>query len=97
MDSVEFCIRGLGVYSFNLESLDNANYQGKAMFLDTLDSPDERIRKCIKPSDCDKPDSNWENFDRDIVRTKMTSLFVFILDNAKIKLDDVELYGIWRG
>lgn len=96
LDSVEFYIRGTGTFSLNLESLGNANYQGKAMHLDSLDSPNEWIRKSIKPSDFDKPDSCWGNFGWDIVRTKMTSLSFFVMDNAEIWLDDVKLYGIRR-
>lgn len=96
LDSVELYIRGTGIYSVNLESLGKANLQGKAMRLDSLDSPDEWVRISVKPSDFGKPDSSWGNFGWDIVRTKITSLSVFALDDAEFWLDDIKLYGIKR-
>ena len=58
LDSIEFYVRGEGRYSLAMESLGEGNYEGKALYYDTLkvdsaagrNDVDAWIRKVVRPS-----------------------------------------------
>jgi hypothetical protein len=102
LDSVEFYIRGTGRYSFSIESLGDANYQGKALYYDTLtvDSASGRNdaetwkRVAITPADFVKGDSSWGNLGWEMIHDKVTTISVAAYGEAEIWLDDIKFYGI---
>lgn len=102
LDSVEFYIRGKGRYSFSLESLGESNYQGKALFYDTLtvDSANDKNdaetwkRVVITPADFVEGDSSWGNLGWEMIHDKITNIAVAAYGDAEIWLDDIRFYGI---
>lgn len=102
LDSVEFYIRGSGRYSFSFESLGESNYQGKALYYDTLkvDSASDRNdaeiwkRVSITPAGFVKGDSSWGNLGWEMIHDKVTNISVAAYGEAEIWLDDIKFYGI---
>ena len=102
LDSVEFYVRGKGRYSLAMESLGEGNYEGKALYYDTLkvDSAagrndiDAWIRKVVRPSDFIEGDSSWANLGWELVSQKVTTLTIATYGEAEIWIDDIKLYGI---
>lgn len=93
LDSVEFYVRGSGRYSFSIESLGESNYQGKALYYDTL-NVDSWKRVAITPADFVKGDSSWGNLGWEMIHDKVTNISVAAYGEAEIWLDDIKFYGI---
>lgn len=94
LDSIVYYIRGTGSYSFAMESMGDSNYQGKALFNDSLDAAEKWIRKTVKPSDFADGDSLWGNFGWETIRDRMTNIAISAYGESEIWLDDIEFYGI---
>ncbi len=94
LDSIVYYVRGTGRYSFAMESMGDSNYQGKALFDDSLDVAERWIRKTVKPSDFAAGDSLWGNFGWEPIQDKITNIAISAYGESEIWLDDIELYGV---
>ena len=93
LDSIEYYVRGTGSYSFNMESITD-EFQGKAVFLDTLGGTDEWERVVIKPSDFMQGDSTYGNMGWPLVGMQVTNIAVCAYFDTDIWIDDITFYGV---
>lgn len=92
LDSVEFWVRGDGLYSFAFDNFSGTG--GKAIFNDTLYS--EWTRKCIRPSDFLPADNIGGNVGWDSVADSITNVTFFSGNGTEFWVDDIRLYGVNR-
>jgi hypothetical protein len=92
LDSIEFWVKGNGVYSIALETFTGAG--GKAIYNDSL--PSAWTRKCIRPIDFAPADSIGGNIGWENVKDSLTNLTFFSGQGTDFWVDDIRLYGVNR-
>lgn len=96
VDSIVFYVRGTGRYSLMVESLGESNYEGKAIYQETLESEEQWIRKSIAPSDFIEGDSAWGNLGWEMVSQKVTNISIAAHGETDLWIDDIRIYGFSR-
>ena len=92
IDSIAFYAKGSGELGFAIEVLDEPT--GKTKYVDYLDSNWKRFS--FTPSDFVEGDGEYGNKGWDFVKSRVTTITIWIVDDSEMWIDDVILYGINR-
>lgn len=92
LDSIAFYAKGKGELGFAIEVLEEPT--GKTKYVDYLDSNWKRFS--FKPSDFVAGDGEFGNMGWDFVKSRVTTITIWIVDDSEMWIDDVILYGVNR-
>lgn len=92
IDSIVFYAKGHGELGFVLEALEEPT--GKTKYVNYLDS--NWIRFSFTPKDFVAGDSLYGNMGWEFVKPRVTTVTIWIVDDAEMWIDDVRIYGINR-
>ena len=92
IDSIAFYAKGSGELGFAIEVLEEPT--GKTKYVDYLESDWKRFS--FKPSDFTPGDGEFGNMGWDFVKSRVTTITIWIVDDSEMWIDDVILYGVNR-
>ena len=92
IDSIVFYAKGKGELGFAIEVLDEPT--GKTKYVDYLDSNWKRFS--FTPNDFVPGDGEYGNKGWDFVKSRVTTITIWIVDESEMWIDDVILYGVNR-
>ncbi len=92
LDSVVFNAKGSGLMAFALEVMDEPS--GKTKYETKPDSNWSRIS--FTPDEFVEGDGKYGNMGWDFVKSRTTTVTIWIVDDSEIWIDEVRLYGINR-
>ena len=91
IDSIAFYAKGSGELGFAIEVLEEPT--GKTKYVDYLE---DWKRFCFKPSDFTPGDGEFGNMGWDFVKSRVTTITIWIVDDSEMWIDNVILYGVNR-
>ncbi|MBR3073712.1 carboxypeptidase regulatory-like domain-containing protein [Fibrobacter sp.] len=92
IDSIAFYAKGKGELGFAIEVLDEPT--GKTKYVDYLDSNWKRFS--FTPSDFVEGDGEYGNMGWNFVKSRVTTITIWIVDDSEMWIDEVILYGVNR-
>lgn len=92
IDSISFYAKGSGELGFAFEVLDEPT--GKVKYVDYLDENWNRF--AFTPKDFVEGDEKYGNMGWDFVKSRTTTITIWIVDESEMWIDDVRIYGINR-